>query len=74
MSPGATLWLGRKLSESFDIENIRSVKSTPKMDIEEIKKSLLSLKGELKYTPPKYSAKKISGERAYRFGKGKERF
>jgi tRNA pseudouridine55 synthase len=60
----ATLWLGAN-SESLDIENVDSVKLIDKLDIEDIKKALESLQGELTYYPPKYSAKKVNGKRAY---------
>jgi tRNA pseudouridine55 synthase len=60
----ATLWLGAN-SESLDIENIDSVKIIDKLNIADIEKALNSLKGELTYYPPKYSAKKINGKRAY---------
>ena len=60
----ATLWLGAN-SESLDIENVDSVTIIPKLKIEDIKEALASLKGELTYYPPKYSAKKIHGKRAY---------
>jgi len=60
----ATLWLGAN-SESLDIENVDSVKIIDKLDIEDIKEALNSLNGELTYYPPKYSAKKINGKRAY---------
>ncbi len=60
----ATLWLGAN-SESLDIENVDSVKIIDKLNVEDIKKALESLRGELTYYPPKYSAKKINGKRAY---------
>lgn len=60
----ATLWLGAN-SESLDIENVDSVKIIDKVDIEDVKVALESLKGELTYYPPKFSAKKINGRRAY---------
>ena len=60
----ATLWLGAN-SESLDIENVDSVKIINKLNIENIKEALNSLKGVLTYYPPKYSAKKINGKRAY---------
>jgi tRNA pseudouridine55 synthase len=63
-SYSATLWLGAN-SESLDIENVDSVKIIPQLNIKNIKKALESLKGELTYYPPKFSAKKINGKRAY---------
>jgi len=60
----ATLWLGAN-SESLDIENVDSVKIINKLNVDDIQEALNSLKGELTYYPPKYSAKKINGKRAY---------
>lgn len=60
----ATLWLGAN-SQSLDIENVDSVKIVPKMTINDIYQALESLKGEITYYPPKFSAKKIDGKRAY---------
>ncbi|CAA6812587.1 MAG: tRNA pseudouridine synthase B (EC [uncultured Sulfurovum sp.] len=60
----ATLWLGAN-SESLDIESVDSVKVIEPLALENIEKVLQSLKGELTYYPPKFSAKKINGQRAY---------
>ncbi len=60
----ATMWLGAS-SESFDIENITNVIDTPTINIETINKTLHSLIGSLTYLPPKFSAKKIAGKKAY---------
>jgi len=60
----ATLWLGAN-SPSLDIENIESIKETIPFSKEQIKETLISLKGEVTYYPPKFSAKKIGGKRAY---------
>ncbi|NOZ90022.1 MAG: tRNA pseudouridine(55) synthase TruB [Epsilonproteobacteria bacterium] len=60
----ATLWLGAN-SESLDIENITSIKETREFTIDEIYRALESLRGEISYYPPKFSAKKIDGKRAY---------
>ncbi len=60
----ATLWLGAN-SQSLDIENVDSVKTIEKLEEDKINKVLESLKGELTYYPPKFSAKKINGKRAY---------
>lgn len=59
-----TIFLGA-ISSSLDIENIESVNETDILSQELILKELESLKGELNYLPPKYSAKKIDGQRAY---------
>ena len=60
----ATLWLGAE-SASLDIENIRSIREVPRSDEQTLCTIFASLEGELEYLPPKYSAKKIDGERAY---------
>ena len=60
-----TIWLGAQ-SDSLDIENIHNIaKNTKKLNIKDIEYELLRLKGSMEYLPPKYSAKKINGERAY---------
>lgn len=60
----ATLWLGAQ-SLSGDIENITSIEDVSKIDIEFIKEEISKLTGDISYTPPIYSAKKIDGKRAY---------
>jgi len=60
----ATLWLGAN-SQSLDIENIDSIKEVSEVSINDIYQALESLRGELTYYPPKFSAKKINGKRAY---------
>ncbi|MCK4441257.1 MAG: tRNA pseudouridine(55) synthase TruB [Sulfurovaceae bacterium] len=60
----ATLWLGAN-SKSLDIENIDSIKETKEFTIDEVYRALESLRGELTYYPPKFSAKKVNGKRAY---------
>ena len=60
----AVVWLGAQ-SESFDIEKVISVNLVDKINIEDIKFQLNALVGELEYVPPKFSAKKIDGVRAY---------
>jgi tRNA pseudouridine55 synthase len=60
----ATLWLGAN-SQSLDIENVDSVKEVSEFTINDIYQALESLRGELTYYPPKFSAKKVNGKRAY---------
>jgi len=61
----AVIFLGAT-SPSLDIENIEVPYDTINiLDENLIKKELEKLKGELEYLPPKYSAKKIDGKRAY---------
>jgi len=68
----ATLWLGAN-SQSLDIENVDSVQIVPEFTINDIYQALESLRGELTYYPPKFSAKKVNGQRAYNLAReGKE--
>ena len=60
----AVLWLGVQ-SESLDIENVTSVDIIKSLNENLIKKEIENLKGKIEYTPPKFSAKKIDGKRAY---------
>lgn len=60
----AVIWLGVK-SKSLDIEEIESIDLIHKLDKSHIIKELNLLKGEIEYIPPKFSAKKIDGKRAY---------
>lgn len=60
----AVLWLGAK-SKSLDIENFLGVESVSKFSQNQIAKVLQNLCGNITYTPPSFSAKKISGKRAY---------
>ncbi len=68
----ATLWLGAN-SPSLDIENVDSITEVPEVDETLLKEVLSSLEGKLTYYPPKYSAKKVGGKRAYDLAReGKE--
>jgi tRNA pseudouridine55 synthase len=67
----ATLWLGAN-SPSLDIEKIDSIKETQEFKQSLIEEILASLKGELTYYPPKYSAKRINGQRAYALARAGE--
>jgi tRNA pseudouridine55 synthase len=60
----ATLWLGAN-SDSLDVERIQSVDEIEAFDIDNIREVTKSLTGILTYVPPKFSAKKIDGKRAY---------
>lgn len=60
----ATLWLGAK-SASLDIENFEGVTECEEVSQKEISDVLNSVLGEITYTPPSFSAKKINGKRAY---------
>ena len=60
----ATLWLGTK-SDTLDIEKINEIENILPFYYEKIEKVVKSLKGEIKYQPPKFSAKRVDGVRAY---------
>jgi tRNA pseudouridine55 synthase len=69
-----TIWLGAT-STSLDIENIIIPNDIPaKLGTNTIKKQLDNLIGQLTYLPPKYSAKKIDGKRAYNLARSGEDF
>jgi len=68
----ATLWLGAK-SDSLDTELIQNVEILKEFKESEILDVIKSLKGELEYEPPIFSAKRINGQRAYDLARaGKE--
>jgi len=67
----ATLFLGA-YSETLDIEKISKVEIPPKFDFDEVKKVVESFKGKITQIPPKYSAKKIDGIRAYDLARQKK--
>ena len=67
----ATLWLGAN-SPSLDIENVDSIRDVPPFDERTIREALASLEGELTYYPPKFSAKKVGGRRAYELARSGE--
>jgi len=60
----ATLMLGA-YSPTLDIEKIEKIEIVSPFDIEIIKNILKNFSGKQKQLPPKYSAKKINGQRAY---------
>jgi tRNA pseudouridine55 synthase len=69
-----TIWIGA-ISESLDNENVK-ILNTKKIiqDANKIKSELKNLIGKLTYLPPKYSAKKIDGQRAYKLARDKIEF
>ena len=60
----ATLMLGAT-SPTLDIEKIENIKNVSKIETEKIKEVLNSFLGKQTQIPPKYSAKRIEGKRAY---------
>jgi len=69
----AVLWLGAK-SKTLDIESVESIEETKSFKKSEICKVLDSLKGIVSYEAPKYSAKKIDGNRAYELARNEIEF
>ena len=68
----ATLWLGA-VSDTLDIEGIRRIEKTAPIDETTLRDTLRSFRGSFSYIPPKYSAKKVDGARAYDLARrGKE--
>lgn len=60
----ATLWLGA-YSPTLDIEKIESIEAYEPFEVSQIESIIDSLHGDVTYLPPKYSAKRINGKRAY---------
>ena len=60
----ATLFLGA-YSETLDIEKISKIEIPQKFSFDEVQNVVESFKGKITQIPPKYSAKKIDGIRAY---------
>lgn len=64
----ATLWLGAK-SASLDIENIESISVIKPFSLDFIGRVVDSIKGEISFSPPLFSAKHIDGTRAYKLAR-----
>ncbi|MDO4673984.1 tRNA pseudouridine(55) synthase TruB [Campylobacter sp.] len=64
----ATLWLGAS-SLSLDNKNIQSVEKISPLALEILEKTKRALLGELEFTPPSFSAKRVAGRRAYAWAK-----
>lgn len=69
----ATLWLGAS-SNSGDNENINQIHLPPTLYEAQIKNALQNLQGKMNYIPPKFSAKKIDGKRAYELARAGSEF
>ncbi|WP_299546607.1 tRNA pseudouridine(55) synthase TruB [uncultured Helicobacter sp.] len=67
----ATLWLGL-CSDSLDLENVRSVQQTAPLELARVKGVLQSFLGQVRFTPPNFSAKKIQGKKAYELARNGE--
>ncbi len=64
----ATLWLGA-YSPTLDIEKIEEIETIETIPQEILSQAIQSFKGKLTYLPPKYSAKRLNGKRAYEFAR-----
>lgn len=69
----AVIWLG-VTSESYDIERILDINFVDRFDETFLKNELKKLKGKIDYIPPKFSAKKINGMKAYELARQNEDF
>ncbi|WP_321779136.1 tRNA pseudouridine(55) synthase TruB [Sulfurimonas sp.] len=69
----ATLWLGAK-SDSLDTERIEHVEILKEFNHAKIQEVVESLKGDLIYEPPIFSAKRIEGQRAYDLARAGKKF
>lgn len=69
----ATLWLGVE-SSSLDISGISKINILEEFNMETITDVLDSTLGKISYIPPKFSAKKVNGKRAYTLARLNEEF
>lgn len=64
----ATLWLGA-YSPTLDIEGVERIDPLDEYPEEPVLEAIDALKGEITYLPPKFSAKRLGGKRAYEFAR-----
>ena len=69
----ATLWLGAQ-SPTLDIEKVSQISEVKSLDTKRIEALFADLIGQISYLPPKYSAKKIEGRRAYDLARADQDF
>ena len=69
----AVVWLGAS-SKSLDTENIVSIEEEKRLDENHLFREIKNLIKTHEYTPPKFSAKKIDGKRAYDLARNGEEF
>ncbi len=69
----ATLHLGAK-SPTLDNEKIEKIIEVDPIEVDTIKTLFKDLLGEIEYLPPKYSAKKIDGKKAYELAREDKEF
>lgn len=60
----ATLWLGAQ-SPTLDIEGVTRVDPVDPLPLSRVEEALQGFVGDFTYTPPRFSAKKVAGRRAY---------
>jgi len=70
----ATLKLGQKTDTADKEGSVIEEKSVPIFSVEQIKDVLSSFKGKQKQIPPRYSALKVNGKRAYELARDNEEF
>lgn len=64
----ATLWLGA-YSPTLDIEGVERIDPLDEYPAEALREAINALQGEITYLPPKFSAKRLGGKRAYEFAR-----
>lgn len=69
----ATLWIGAS-SETLDSEKIYKVQDIMPFAKDSLDIITSSMQGEIEYLPPKYSAKKVDGVRAYKLARNDVEF
>jgi len=69
----ATLWLGAT-SPSLDIERIEKVQNIMPFASDSLNIITQNMLGEIEYLPPKFSAKKVQGQRAYKLAREDKEF
>jgi len=69
----ATLWIGAH-SPTLDTEKIERVEEVMPFHPDSIEIVMQSMVGEITYVPPKYSAKKVDGKRAYALARDDKAF
>lgn len=69
----ATIWLGAN-SETLDLEGVTNVDSVKQLDLDLIRSTLNEFLGEQIQIPPKFSALRVGGTRAYKLARGGAEF
>ena len=69
----ATLWIG-VTSPTLDIEKVEKVEQMAPFHPDSVNFILQNMVGEKTYLPPKYSAKKVDGQRAYDLARSDKEF